>query len=339
MSKIEIFKELPKENDLIWSNDWRQILRQNFFNWEKLADFLELNEHQRNEILKNPSFRLNLPLRLAKKIKKRTLHDPILKQFLPSIMEMESHQGFSEDPVGDCAVRKTNKLLHKYEGRVLLVCTSACAMHCRYCFRQHFEYDSMNPSFQNEIEMIRQDSSINEVILSGGDPLSLSDRILSNLTQELCSIPHIKRIRFHTRFPIGIPERIDSAFLDLLSKISCQVIFVIHTNHPLELDEEVLSALKAIQKMGILLLNQSVLLKDINDDVSVLEELCQTLVDHGILPYYLHQLDRVSGALHYEVSKEKGLYLIAELSKRLSGYAIPKYVQEIAGEPNKTTLI
>lgn len=317
---------------------WRDLLRKNFVQWEKLADFLELDKEQRERILKKTDFPLNLPLRLARKIKKSTLNDPILKQFLPSLDELEKSEGFVLDPVADSHSCKTDKLLHKYSGRVLLVCTSACAMHCRYCFRKNFNYDTTGSLFDAEISLIAQDPSIHEVILSGGDPLSLSDRVLSQLTQALGRIPHVKRIRFHTRFPIGIPERIDTQFLHLLSSIPCQVIFVIHSNHADELDEEVLGALQNIQKLGITVLNQSVLLRDVNDTVEVLETLCNKLVDHGIIPYYLHQLDRVSGASHFEVSPEKGLWLVAELSKRLSGYAVPKYVQEIAGEPNKINL-
>lgn len=317
---------------------WRQILRSNFTSWEVLADYLELSQEQQKSILAKAHFPLNLPLRLAKKIAKRTLDDPILRQFLPTIDEEKKHPLFVQDPVGDQACRIKSKLLHKYEGRVLLVCTSACAMHCRYCFRQNFDYDVTNFTFIEELEIIAKDPSIHEVILSGGDPLSLPDRTLQNLLEELAQIPHIRRIRFHTRFPIGIPERIDQQFLSLLSKIPCQIWFIIHTNHARELDEEIFTHLKRLQQLGVVLLNQSVLLRGVNDNVEVLKQLCETLVDHGILPYYLHQLDRVQGAAHFEVSEEEGRYLIQEIAKQLSGYAIPKYVREIAGAPGKTLL-
>jgi EF-P beta-lysylation protein EpmB len=284
------------------------------------------------------SFPLNLPFRLASKIAKRTLEDPILKQFLPLQLESKITPGFIQDPVGDSLCRKETKLLHKYQGRVLLVCTSACAMHCRYCFRQNFDYDVKCKTFENEIAMIAQDSSIHEVILSGGDPLSLSDHLLEKLLQSISAISHVKRIRFHSRFPIGVPERIDASFLNLLKGLRPQIWFVIHTNHPKELDEDVLSHLQLLKNMGVLVLNQSVLLKDVNDTVETMVELCEKLVDHGILPYYLHQLDRVQGAAHFEVNQEKGLYLIQEIAKQLPGYAVPKFVKEIAGEPNKTPL-
>lgn len=318
---------------------WKQILRNNFTHWEKLADYLELSSEQRSHILTQPSFVLNLPLRLAQKITKGTLEDPLLKQFLPLKVEKNPTLGFVQDPVGDHLCRKESKLLHKYEGRVLLVCTSACAMHCRYCFRQNFDYETQNKLFKKELEIITEDPSIHEVILSGGDPLSLSDHILEELLEAISAIPHIQRIRFHSRFPIGIPERIDASFIHLLKKLRPQIWFVIHTNHPKELDAEVLSHLHLLKNIGVILLNQSVLLKGVNDSVEILVELCEKLVNHGIFPYYLHQLDRVQGAAHFEVAEEKGKELIQEIAKYLPGYAVPKFVKELSGEPYKTPIL
>ena len=318
--------------------EWKQILRLNFTNWKKLADFLELDEVQRKEIIERPRFVLNLPLRLAQKIEKGTLEDPILKQFLPTKEETVQANGFFTDPVGDHACRRGSKLLQKYNGRVLLVCTSACAMHCRYCFRQNFDYDVEDKSFAQEIECIKNDSSIKEVILSGGDPLSLSETLLEKLLMNISAIPHIKRIRFHSRFPIGVPERIDTGFLDIIEKIPQQIWFIIHSNHPRELDEEILLRMHELQKRKVIVGNQAVLLKGVNNDVDTLQELCETLVDNGIIPYYLHQLDRVKGAAHFEVSEKEGTRLIEKLIARLPGYAVPKYVREIAGEPGKTPL-
>lgn len=317
---------------------WKQILRQNFTNIKKLADFLELNEKQRAEILEKPKFVLNLPLRLAEKIQKQTLNDPILKQFLPTLQEKIKTNGFICDPVGDLAARRGSKLLHKYEGRVLLVCTSACAMHCRYCFRQNFDYEVQDKTFAEELECIRQDSSIKEVILSGGDPLSLSEMVLEPLIKQISQMKHIKRIRFHTRFPIGIPERIDENFLQLIENIPQQIWFILHSNHPDELDDVLFSKVKLLQERRVIVGNQAVLLKDVNDNIETLQELCEKLVDNGILPYYLHQLDRVQGSAHFEVPEAKGLDLIRQLRERLPGYAIPKFVREIAGELSKTPL-
>lgn len=320
---------------------WRQIQRETFTHWEKLADFLQLSDVQRQQILPKSPFPLLLPKRLASKIAKGTLDDPILKQFLPITSEQTIAPGFVADPVQDATFRKKSKLLHKYQGRVLLICTSVCAMHCRYCFRQNFSYEQEDKTFSEEIDLVRQDSSLHEVILSGGDPLSLTDNMLGELLKQLSSIPHVKRIRFHTRFPIGIPERIDDAFLAMLEGVASrkQIWFVVHTNHAAELDDTILDALKRIQKLGIPVLNQAVLLKGVNDTVEALEQLCELLVNHGIQPYYLHQLDRVASASHFEVDAEEGRQLISQLTTRLSGYAIPRYVQEISGEASKTALI
>ncbi len=316
---------------------WRQVLRKNFTRLSDIADFLELNESQRN-CLAPSHFAMNVPFRLAQKMAKGTLDDPLARQFLPFKEEGIRNPAFVSDPVGDQLCRKSPKLLHKYEGRVLLVCTSACAMHCRYCFRQNFDYDVSDKLFAAELQVIKNDPSIHEVILSGGDPLSLSDDLLEYLLKEINEMPHINRLRFHTRFPVGIPERIDEGFLAVLSKFKKQIIFVLHVNHVNELDQEVIASIKLLQRAGCLTLNQSVLLKDVNDDPQTLIALCETLSDHGILPYYLHQLDRVQGTAHYEVSEDKGLALIAEISKFLPGYAVPKYVREIAGLPNKHLL-
>jgi EF-P beta-lysylation protein EpmB len=317
---------------------WRQIQRENFSRWDKLADFLEFSPKLRKQILVQTAFPLNLPKRLAEKIVKGTLEDPILKQFLPLKAELKQEAGFSADPVADASFKKGPKLLQKYEGRALLVCTSACAMNCRYCFRQNYDY-APTPAFDAEMDAIAADPTLSEIILSGGDPLALSNETLKSLLLRLNAIPHVKRIRFHTRFPIGIPERIDEELLSLLKTLSKQVWVVIHVNHPRELDEDIFRALKQLQAIGITLLNQSVLLKGVNDRFAVLKELCETLVDQGILPYYLHQLDKVQGSAHFEVPETVGHALIRQLTESLPGYAVPKYVKEIAGEKSKSTLI
>lgn len=317
---------------------WRQILRTNFTQWEKLADFLELTAAQRSLLHLNKNFPLNLPMRLAQKIPKQDIHDPIAKQFLPLADEKDKTGTYTPDPTGEMACRRSPKLLQKYKGRALLVCTSACAMHCRYCFRQNFEYAVKEPLFEEELKIIGSDPSLQEVILSGGDPLSLADEILQILMDRLCEIPHVKRLRIHTRFPIGIPERIDERFLQLLRNIPKQIWFVIHTNHPRELDDDVVESLNKLRKLGIVVLNQTVLLRGVNDNCNTLKELCEILVNNGIVPYYLHQLDRVEGASRFEVPEEEGKQLIEELRKQLSGYAVPNYVKEIYGEPSKTAI-
>ncbi len=319
-------------------SSWKKILRENFTHWEALANFLHWNEEQKSSVLESMRFPLNLPYRLAEKIEKGTLDDPILCQFLPLAKEREIHEGFSSDPVAHIGCRREAKLVHKYHGRALLRCTSACAMHCRYCYMQHFPYDCQDKTFDKEIELLTQDSSIKEVILSGGDPLSLDDRILKMLVSRLQEIPHVKHIRIHSRFPIGIPERIDESFLAIFEGVTKSLWFVIHCNHAKELDEEVLHHLSLLRSKGINLLNQSVLLRGVNDDVETLQTLCERLIENNILPYYLHQLDRVQGAAHFEVPEEKGRQLMQSLRILLPGYAVPKYVREIPGKPYKASL-
>jgi EF-P beta-lysylation protein EpmB len=317
---------------------WKDILRQNFTSWEKLADYLQLDEEKRCQILKKNRFPLNLPMRLAQKIEKNHLADPLLKQFLPTLEESIFSPGFTKDPVEDQSFRSEKKLLQKYEGRALLLCTSACAMHCRYCFRKNFSYETEKKGFAEELAWISNDTTIHEVILSGGDPLSLPNSALEQLIGQLSSISHIKRIRFHTRFPIGIPERIDSSFIEILKNCAPQIWFVIHSNHPREWDLDVISSLKQLQRMGVVLLNQAVLLRGVNDNVETLVALCELLADQGIGMYYLYQLDRVQGSAHFEVSEEEGLTLIQEIAKKLPGYAVPRYVQEIPHQHSKVHL-
>lgn len=318
---------------------WRKIQRTNFTSLDELASYLELDKNARRLLLMKPAFVLNLPRRLASKIQKNCLSDPILRQFVPLIEEEKKTLGFVADPVGDSAVQCSPKLLHKYEGRALLVSTSACAMHCRYCFRKNYPYETQNKGYEKELALLTADSSIEEVILSGGDPLSLSNESLYDLLTQLQNIPHIKRIRFHTRFPIGIPERIDEDFINCLKDHPFQYWFVVHVNHPIELDEDVLQALGKIQKLGIPVLNQAVLLKGVNDSKEVLEALFRKLSNQGIFAYYLHQLDKVQGSAHFEVEESKGLELIRYLETVLPGYAVPKYVREISGQPSKTPIL
>jgi len=311
---------------------WRQIQRGNFTRLEPLAEFLELEALARTQLLAAPRFPLNLPKRLADKIEKNRLDDPILRQFVPLVDETHSQPGFTADPVQDQTFRAAPKLLHKYHGRALLLATSGCAMHCRYCFRQNFPYETTDRSFDAEIAYLASNPTLTEVILSGGDPLSLSDPALASLFTSLHAIPHLRRIRFHTRFPIGIPERINTSFLSLLATSPQQIYFIIHSNHPRELDPDVISALKKIQTLGIPVLNQSVLLKGVNDDEETLLALCTALVDAGITPYYLHQLDPVAGAAHFDVSDEKATSLLRHVQENLSGFGVPRLVRE---EPNR----
>ena len=317
---------------------WRQKQKESFTNLDTLIDFLELDQHNRSLISKN-HFPLLLPRRLAEKIAKNRLDDPIALQFIPQAAEAHNPPGYLLDPVHDRSFQKCSKLLHKYDGRALIVATGACAMHCRYCFRKNFDYGASTPDeIQEAIDYVKKTPSLHEVILSGGDPLSLSDRALSLILEELDAIPHVQIIRFHTRFPVGIPERITDSFIEILKKSSKQIVFIVHINHPKECDKDLFTALKKVGELNIPLLCQTVLLKGVNDDKKTLKELFLLLISHGVLPYYLHQLDRVTGSSHFEVVEEKGLALIEALRRELPGYAIPEYVLEIAGEPYKSPI-
>src|SRR3990167_3963712 len=215
---------------------WREIQKKNFTRVEPLADFLALAPSRRRQLLTGPRFPLNLPIRLAEKMEKDTLDDPIFRQFVPLQEETIPTPGFVSEPLQDQQFRNTPKLLQKYQGRALLLTTSACAMNCRFCFRQNFPYEKETLGFAEEIAYLQKDPTLSEVILSGGDPLSLSDELLQELFTSLDAIPHLQRIRFHTRFPLGIPERIDDSFLTVLAASSKQIFFTIHCNHPRELD-------------------------------------------------------------------------------------------------------
>lgn len=316
---------------------WRKLQKESFHNLADLADFLELDRDKREALLPRKHFPLLVPMRLARKMEKNSLEDPLLLQFVPLVQEKTTSPGFCQDPVHDKDFQKTPNLLHKYAGRVLLVVTGACAMHCRYCFRQNFPY-SGEKFLEKELAYIENDPSIHEVILSGGDPLSLADASLFSLLEALDKIPHLQLIRFHTRFPIGIPERLSPSFLSHLSRLKKQMLFVIHSNHPKELDEDLFASLKEVQKLGIPLLCQTVLLKGVNDREEVLYDLFLTLSARGILPYYLHLLDKVEGSAHFSVDKGVGLRLMEALRARLPGYALPLFVQEVPHALSKTPI-
>ncbi len=267
--------------------------------------------------------------------------DPLLRQVLPLEDEQTVPTGYTPDPVGDRAATRSPGLLHKYRSRVLMVTTGACAVHCRYCFRRHFPYSEGPRSpddWQGAIAQIAADNTLHEVILSGGDPLTLVDSHLAELAHHLAAIPHLRRLRIHTRLPIMIPQRITEELIDWLRGTRLSPIMVIHANHAAELDGAVAGAIARLADAGIPLLNQTVLLAGVNDDADALVELCERLVDLRVLPYYLHQLDRVAGAAHFEVPETQGRELMAQLRDRLSGYAVPRYVREVAGEAHKMVL-
>ena len=285
------------------------------------------------------------PLRVPRGFVARMRHgdpaDPLLRQVLPVLEEDRLVPGFSLDAVGDGAARRGGGLIHKYRGRTLLVATGSCAVHCRYCFRRHYPYadDSAAAAGWHEaVALVAADPSLHEVILSGGDPLSLADHKLAELTEALRGIPHVRRLRLHTRLPIVLPERVDAGLLAWLHGLPWPVTIVVHANHANEFDPAVDAAMAALRATGTSLLNQAVLLRGVNDSVDALADLCERGHAAGVLPYYLHQLDRVAGAAHFEVPDGEALALHAGLASRLPGYLVPRLVREIAGEPGKTPL-
>ncbi|EAQ79096.1 EF-P beta-lysylation protein EpmB [Blastopirellula marina] len=321
-----------------WQNAMKAALRDP----AELCRLLQLPEACSEAAIAAASdFPLFVPREFAAKMTLGDPHDPLLVQVLPVLRELDSPQGFTVDPVGDDQAVLTPGLLQKYAGRALLVTTGACAVHCRYCFRRHFPYAEV-PSgvaaWSDAIAALAADPSIQEVLLSGGDPLTLADATLAQLAQQLAAIPHLRRIRVHTRLPIMIPQRINDQLLSWLVGTRLTPIVVIHANHPRELDLPVVAAIDRLNQAGVMVLNQAVLLAGVNDDVDVLAELSERLIDQRVTPYYLHQLDRVKGAAHFEVPRERGVDLIRQLRARLPGYAVPRYVEEIAGQPNKTII-
>jgi len=314
---------------------WLSVWRRNFTAIEPLLDFCEISTIDREKILHHSPFSLSVPERLAKKMEKGTINDPLFRQFVPLIDEKAIAEGFFEDPLDEAHARCSDMLLQKYQGRALLVTTRSCGMHCRFCFRRHYAYAQETMNFAQELTWLKNHEEIEEVILSGGDPLALPSSQLESLLTACGKISHMKRLRIHTRFPIGIPERIDQDLLQCLQKSKQQLYIVLHINHPKELDDEVIEAVSQLSRLGIPLLSQTVLLRGVNDSLEVATSLMKALGNAGIIPYYLHQLDRVKGAAHFEVPSHEGLLLVEGLRNTLSGYLVPKFVQEVAGKPCK----
>jgi EF-P beta-lysylation protein EpmB len=267
--------------------------------------------------------------------------DPLLRQVLPVAEELIESPGYGADPLQEYAATRAPNLLQKYDGRALLITTQACAIHCRYCFRREFPYAEQREAEEGAgrwaaaLAVIASDTSIEEVILSGGDPLSLSDARLAQITDAIAGIPHVRRVRVHTRQPIVLPSRVDAGLLAWLRGIRLPTVFVLHTNHANEINDEVRAACAKLRTAGVTLLNQSVLLKGVNDSVETLADLSRALVDAGVMPYYLHLPDRVRGTAHFDVEETEGQRLVERLSARLSGYLVPRLVREIPGAAYK----
>ncbi len=283
-------------------------------------------------------FPLKVPRGFAARMQKGNVNDPLLKQVLPLGAELLDVAGYQQDPLQESDVNPIPGLLHKYQSRVLLTFVGTCGINCRYCFRRHFPYGDNNPGtdgWDRALDYIAKDSSITEVILSGGDPLVANDKSLWALSEKLNDIPHVKRLRIHSRMPIVLPERITADFLHWMGQLKQKPVLVTHCNHPQEISPAVEQAMQALSDVGTVLLNQTVLLKGVNDNVDTLVDLSEALFAAGIQPYYLHLLDKVQGAAHFDLPEEEAKNLHWGLNQRLSGYLVPKLVYEKAGAPAK----
>ncbi|MDP3010660.1 MAG: EF-P beta-lysylation protein EpmB [Methylococcales bacterium] len=326
-----------------FAKNWQQQLAQAFTNIDDLCRYLDLNP---SDLAVSTSaaqqFALRVPLSFAASMEKGNPHDPLLRQVLPITDELVFYAGYTNDPVGDLPAATQTGILHKYRGRVLLINTGSCAINCRYCFRRNFPYADLQLSKQQEhaaILSIQNDPSIHEVIFSGGDPLLLNDARLTRLIEQINQIDHIKRIRIHSRLPIVLPARITPKLIHTLTESPKQIILVLHCNHTNELNQRVITACQQLKKHGITLLNQSVLLKGVNDDAAVLCELSERLFQHGVIPYYLHLLDKATGTGHFAVSETEALLLMERVQASLSGYLVPKLVKEVAGAESKRYVV
>jgi EF-P beta-lysylation protein EpmB len=319
-------------------NDWKLALAQSFRNIPDLLDFLHIPADQALSPA-SKQFPLRVTRFYASLIEQGNIDDPLLKQVLPSAQELVMTPGYSRDAVGDNAAVVAPGLIHKYPSRVLLTLTGACAIHCRYCFRRHFPYADNLPELDIDgpaLEYIGSHDELREVILSGGDPLMLSDEKIARLVNALNGIPHINTLRIHSRLASVLPQRLDDALAEILLAFRGTTVLVTHINHPNELCNENGAALRGFARQGIRLFNQSVLLKGVNDDEATLAGLSYKLFEFGITPYYLHCLDKVQGAAHFDLERATACRLHTRLQSQLAGYLMPRLVEEIPGRASKT---
>jgi len=321
--------------------DWRTLWREAVTDPQELLALVGLDTLAHRLPADDAGFALRVPRGFVARMRHGDPLDPLLLQVLPQLAELDQVPGFGVDAVGDMAARSAQGVLHKYEGRALLIASGSCAINCRYCFRRHFPYGEEMAAagqWRKALEHVRQDSTISELILSGGDPLSLATSKLEELTRGLAEIPHVTRLRIHTRLPVVLPERVDEALGRWLGELPLQKVVVLHANHANEFDASVDAACARLREMGATVLNQSVLLRGINDDADTLAALSERLFAAGVLPYYLHQLDRVQGSAYFEVDDARALALVDAIRQRLPGYLVPKLVREVGGEASKRPL-
>jgi len=320
-------------------NHWQQAVKESFTSPTELLSHLQLTPEEVG-LAAEVAFPMRVPKPFVARMQPGNPHDPLLLQVLPKQEELLAMPGYTNDPVGDLQANCLPGLLHKYHGRVLLTLTGACAIHCRYCFRRHYPYDENTPGmagWQRAVDYVAADSTIEEVIYSGGDPLVLKDPLLASLSERFAAIEHVSTLRIHTRLPIVIPERIDDQLIKWMQDLPLHIVVVVHVNHPNEIDDRVVQQLQRLTSAATVL-NQSVLLKDINDTLECQVSLCKRLFAAGVMPYYLHVLDKVNGAAHFEVDDVQARQLHQQMALKLPGYLMPKLVREVAGAGSKVWL-
>ncbi len=330
---------IARSQHVLDTSHWRTQLREAYRDPVALLSALGL-ESAGLVLADKPDFPFRVTRSFAARMRHGDAHDPLLRQVLPLACEADKTVGYSADPLAEITHFTDGSLIRKYHGRALLIVTGACAIHCRYCFRREFPYGNSvgADALSSAIATIAADRSLSEVILSGGDPLVLDDAALSALVTRLAAIPHVERLRIHSRLPVVLPARITPALLAALGGGRLQPVLVIHANHAHEIDDEVKAALSACRDVGITLLNQAVLLRGVNDSATILAQLSETLFAAGVLPYYLHLLDRVRGAAHFDAGDARAAHLERELRALLPGYLVPRFVREVAGASGKVPL-
>jgi EF-P beta-lysylation protein EpmB len=337
----QLIPQIDPQLHLCDENSWQKDLRQVITEPEKLLALLGINtENYLQHFKARQLFPVRVPLPFIKRMKIGDIHDPLLKQVMPLSDEFVVTDGFIADPLQEHDT-VAEGLLHKYKSRVLLIVKAGCAINCRYCFRRHFPYQENSPNkqrWQQALTYIKKQTEISEVIFSGGDPLMASDEHLAWLVEQIEAIPHVKRLRIHTRLPVVIPNRITRGLVSLLSQSRLKATMVLHINHSNEIDDHFAKALEPLRDARIPLFNQSVLLKGINDNAEALIELSEKMFDVGITPYYLHLFDPVQGAAHFDVKEETAIKIVNEMLAELPGFLMPKLVREIAGQANKTPI-
>ena len=320
------------------SADWRQLWREAVTDAGELLALLGLGHLAATLPIADAGFAMRVPRGFVARMRHGDARDPLLLQVLPQLAERDQVAGFVHDAVGDLAARAAHGVLHKYHGRALLIASGSCAINCRYCFRRHYPYAediAAAGQWRQALAHLRRDPSISELILSGGDPLALTTPKLAELSRGLVELPQVTRLRIHTRLPVVLPERVDAPLLAWLEALPLQKVMVLHANHAQEFDASVDVACARLRDAGVTLLNQSVLLRGVNDEVGTLAALSERLFAAGVLPYYLHQLDRVQGTAHFEVDDDRALALMDGLRARLPGYLVPRLVREVVGADAK----